>query len=228
MKRIRKVHRLAAAGARCTAAAGCARKRRQDSNSEMEYASYASMTVGGSRERACPGMQRNASLRFVPVSDAFSFMNVLRSDTCARRSKQKVQFSEALMFRRYQCEEAEKAVCVARGVENQCDDDSSQRRVASQGRPACTRRRIKSSENRVPHLLTSAMPQPSTVRSPRAANWTSARWPADAARHSSIRPLRTSSLTASSRTRNPSVDPRTLNKQGSPVRRQAQHCLRKL
>jgi len=48
-------------------------------------------------------MQRNAVLRFVPVSDAFSFTNVLRPDTCAKWSKQEVQFSEALMFKRYQC-----------------------------------------------------------------------------------------------------------------------------
>lgn len=191
MKRIRKVHRLAAAGARCTAAARCARKRRQDSSSEMEYASYASMTVDASRERACTAMQRNAAPRFVPVSDAFSFMNVLRSDTCARRSKQKVQFSEALMFGRYQCEEAAWKVSATTRV-----NVESRHKVG----PACTRRRIKSSESRVPHLLTSAMPQPSTVHSPRAANWTSARCPADAARHPSIRPLRTSSLTASSRT----------------------------
>lgn len=82
---------------------GRARKRRQDSTSEVGYARYASMTLGGSRERACTGMQRNAVLRFVPVSDAFSFMNVLRPDICARKSKQEVQFSEALMFKRYQC-----------------------------------------------------------------------------------------------------------------------------
>ncbi|KDR34272.1 hypothetical protein BG60_02815 [Caballeronia zhejiangensis] len=61
------------------------------------------MTLDGSPERACTGMQRNAVLRFVPVSDAFSFMNVLRPDTCARRLKQEVQFFEALMFKRYQC-----------------------------------------------------------------------------------------------------------------------------
>ena len=57
------------------------------------------MRVGNSRRQrypVCTGMRRN-------VSDAFSVMNVLRIDVCAGRAKREVQFSEALMFKGYQC-----------------------------------------------------------------------------------------------------------------------------
>ena len=65
-----------------------------------------SATVGGTRDRVCAGVRRNAVVHFAPVSDAFSvdaFMNVLSIDICSRLYEREVQFSEGLMCNGYQC-----------------------------------------------------------------------------------------------------------------------------
>ncbi|SAK98917.1 hypothetical protein AWB76_07612 [Caballeronia temeraria] len=91
MKRILEVHRLAAAGARCTAAVDAL-----ESGGRIQVARW----VTRDRRRQLltatlngrTGMQRNAVLRFVPVSDAFSFYERLET----RYLRKKVETRSAI------------------------------------------------------------------------------------------------------------------------------------